>query len=333
MALGDRRTANPGIIEVHAFRPLAASMTAAFEKAGLTVLERGWLSSNNILFGAADPRHETVLVDTGYWTHAPQTVALVRRLLGDRPLQRIVNTHLHSDHCGGNHALQEAYGCAIDVPAGEAAKVDGWDEDALTYRETGQACPRFRRTGVLQAGTEIALAGRPWQVVASPGHDPESMVLYEPELGLLISADALWENGFGIVFPELEGENGFDAVRATLDRLAALRVRTVIPGHGPAFDDFGGALDRARRRLDGLAADPIRHARHAAKVMLKFHLMERKALPRDAVKAWLDANTLIVGVHRRHFADAPLQRWFDGLIDELCASGALRVRDGRVEDA
>ena len=316
MALGDRRAAIPGIIEVHAFRPLAASMTAAFEKAGLTVLERGWLSSNNILFGAADPRHETV-----------------RRLLGDRPLQRIVNTHLHSDHCGGNHALQEAYGCAIDVPAGEAAKVDGWDEDALTYRETGQACPRFRRTGVLQAGTEIALAGRPWQVVASPGHDPESMVLYEPELGLLISADALWENGFGIVFPELEGENGFDDVRATLDRLAALRVRTVIPGHGPAFDDFAGALDRSRRRLDGLAADPIRHARHAAKVMLKFHLMERKALPRDAVKAWLDANTLIVGVHRRHFADAPLQRWFDGLIDELCASGALRVRDGRVEDA
>ena len=333
MSLPDRRDANPGIIEVHAFRPLAASMTAAFEKAGLTVLERGWLSSNNILFGAADPRHETVLVDTGYWTHAPQTVALVRRLLGDRPLQRIVNTHLHSDHCGGNHALQEAYGCAIDVPAGEAAKVDGWDESALSYRETGQGCPRFERTGLLRAGTEIALAGRHWQVIASPGHDPESMVLYEPELGLLISADALWENGFGIVFPELEGENGFDAVRATLDRLAALRVRTVIPGHGPAFDDFGGALDRARRRLDGLAADPIRHARHAAKVMLKFHLMERKALPRDAVKAWLDANTLIVGVHRRHFADAPLQRWFDGLIDELCASGALRVRDGRVEDA
>ena len=308
-------------------------MTAAFEQAGLTVLERGWLSSNNILFGAANPRHETVLVDTGYWTHAPQTVALVRRLLGERPLQRIVNTHLHSDHCGGNQALQQAYGCAIDVPAGEAAKVDAWDEDALTYRETGQACPRFRRTGVLQAGTEIALAGRPWQVIASPGHDPESMVLYEPELGLLISADALWENGFGIVFPELEGEHGFDAVRATLDRLAGLRVRTVIPGHGPAFDDFAGALARARRRLDALVADPIRHARHAAKVMLKFHLMERKALPRDAVSAWLDANALIVGVHRRHFADVPRPRWFDGLIDELCASGALRVRDGVVEDA
>ena len=199
-------------------------MIAAFEEAGVIVLERGWLSSNSILFGAANPDHETVLVDTGYWIHAPQTVALVRRLLGERPLHRIVNTHLHSDHCGGNHALQQAYGCALDVPSGEADKVDRWDEDKLTYRETGQGCPRFERTGVLQAGTEIELAGRRWQVLASPGHDPESMVLYEPELELLISADALWQNGFGIVFPEVEGgAHGFDAVRATLDRLAALR--------------------------------------------------------------------------------------------------------------
>ena len=308
-------------------------MIAAFEQAGLIVLERGWLSSNNILFGAANPDHETVLVDTGYWTHAPQTVALVRRLLGDRPLQRIVNTHLHSDHCGGNHALQQAYGCAVDVPAGEADKVDRWDETRLTYRETGQGCPRFERTGVLQADTEIELAGRRWQVIASPGHDPESMVLYEPELELLISADALWEKGFGIVFPELEGGSGFDAVGATLDRLAALRVRAVIPGHGPAFDDFSGALARARRRFDALVADPSRHARHAAKVMIKFHLMELQSQPRDALVTWLEANALIAGVHRLHFGDVSFESWFDALIGELCASGALSVRDDVVEDA
>ena len=141
-----RRGAIPGIIASHAQRLAAAPMIAAFEQAGLIVLERGWLSSNNILFGAANPGHETVLVDTGYWTHAPQTLALVRRLLRERPLQRIVNTHLHSDHCGGNHALQQAYGCAVDVPAGETDKVDRWDETLLTYRETGQHCPLEART-------------------------------------------------------------------------------------------------------------------------------------------------------------------------------------------
>lgn len=297
------------------------------------VLERGWLSSNNILFGSADAAHETVLVDTGYWTHGAQTVALVRRLLGARPLQRIVNTHLHSDHCGGNQALQAAFACAVDVPAGEADKVDRWDEDALTYRETGQHCPRFERTGVVRAGTEVQLGPRRWQVLASPGHDPGSVVLYQPELELLISADALWENGFGIVFPELEGAAGFADVQATLDRLATLKVRTVIPGHGPVFDDFPGALARAQRRLDAQIADPARHARHAAKVMLKFHLMELQAQARPALADWLRANGLVVRAHRDHFAATPFEAWCDELIGELRLAGALRVRDGIVENA
>jgi glyoxylase-like metal-dependent hydrolase (beta-lactamase superfamily II) len=308
-------------------------MITAFEQAGLTVFERGWLSSNSILFVGAGSADEAVLVDTGYWTHAAQTIALVRHRLGDRPLQRVVNTHLHSDHCGGNQALQHAFGCAVDVPAGEADKVDCWDEATLTYRETGQHCPRFERTGVVRAGTELWLGTLRWQAIASPGHDPESVVLYQPELELLISADALWENGFGIVFPELEGGDGFADVRATLDRLATLKVRTVIPGHGPVFDDFAGALARAHRRLDAQIADPRRHARHAAKVMLKFHLMELRAQARPPLADWLASNALVVGAHRDHFADTPFAAWCDELIGELERAGALRVRDGIVEDA
>lgn len=103
----------------------------AFEAAGLTVFERGWLSSNNVLFGG-DGSHASVLVDSGYWTHASQTLAMVAQALGPRQLDRIVNTHLHSDHCGGNAALQQKYGLAIDVPIGEREKVDRWDETTLT---------------------------------------------------------------------------------------------------------------------------------------------------------------------------------------------------------
>jgi glyoxylase-like metal-dependent hydrolase (beta-lactamase superfamily II) len=51
---------------------------------------------------------ETAVVDTGYVTHAEQTLALIESVLGTRPLDRILNTHLHSDHCGGNAALQSA---------------------------------------------------------------------------------------------------------------------------------------------------------------------------------------------------------------------------------
>ena len=306
-------------------------MISEFERAGLTVLERGWLSSNNILF-PGDDRNESVLVDSGYWSHGAQTVALVQRVLNGRRLQRIVNTHLHSDHCGGNHALQQAFDCAIDVPAGEADKVDRWDEAALTFRATGQHCPRFTRSGKIAAGDDVTLGTWPWQAIGSPGHDPESMVLYQPDLELLISADALWENGFGIVFPEIEGERAFDDVRATLDMLSALRVRWVIPGHGSPFADPATAVARAHRRLDGLIADPARHARHAAKVLIKFHLMELQAQPVAALATWLDKTDCVRMTHRRFGADRPFRDWWQALVEELRASGALRVRDGVVEN-
>jgi len=306
-------------------------MIPEFERAGLAVLERGWLSSNNILF-AGDAQHSPVLVDSGYWSHGAQTVALVRRLLGGRRLERVVNTHLHSDHCGGNAALQEAFDCAIDVPAGEADKVDRWDESALTFAATGQACPRFVRSAAIGAGDEIALGAWRWQALASPGHDPESLVLYQPELELLISADALWENGFGIVFPELDGEPGFDDVRSTLERLSALRVRWVIPGHGRPFQDHAEAIGRAHRRLDGLAADPVRHARHATKVLIKFHLMELQRQSLDELDRWLDATAHLRDVHARFGGPTTYRDWCRALIGELVASGALRRNGESVEN-
>jgi len=93
----------------------------------LRVLERGWLSANNILFADGD---DTAIVDTGYCTHAPQTVALVAAALEGRPLRRLVNTHLHSDHCGGNRLFA---GVPIHVQARELA--DARSLDDYTIRE------------------------------------------------------------------------------------------------------------------------------------------------------------------------------------------------------
>jgi len=136
-------------------------------RAGIIVFERGWLSSNNVLLRGRDGEG-AVLVDSGYWTHADQTLALLHRALDGERLSRIVNTHLHSDHCGGNAAIQAVFGCAIDVPSGEAAVVDAWDEERLTYRATGQHCPRFIRTGVLRAPDEMQLGRWAWRSIVGP---------------------------------------------------------------------------------------------------------------------------------------------------------------------
>ncbi|HWJ95921.1 MAG TPA: MBL fold metallo-hydrolase, partial [Telluria sp.] len=238
----------------------------------MRVFERGWLSSNNVLFTGPD---ETALIDSGYVTHAPQTLALVDHALGGRRLGRLLNTHLHSDHCGGNAALQAAHGCVTAIPACEAEKVRAWDEDALSYRATGQQCARFGFDEVLRPADALLLGGLRWQVLAAPGHDPHALLFFCAQEGILVSGDALWQNGFGVIFPELAGEPGFGEVGATLDLIGTLDARLVIPGHGPLFTDVDAALARARARLDYLSADPVRNAQNAVKVMLKFLLLER----------------------------------------------------------
>ena len=76
----------------------------------IAVFERGWLSSNNVLLRGRDGEGAT-LIDSSHCLHAAQTVALVQRALQpSQALTRVVNTHLHSDHCGGNAAIRRAFG-------------------------------------------------------------------------------------------------------------------------------------------------------------------------------------------------------------------------------
>lgn len=303
---------------------------AAGLPAQLHVFERGWLSSNNILLVGRD---ETALVDTGYATHSGQTLALVDAGLGDRPLDRVLNTHLHSDHCGGNAALQQRYPRARTlIPPGEADLVRSWDEDALSFRATGQQCPRFRFDGLLMPGQDVVLGDLPWQVHAAPGHDPHSIILFESGSRTLISADALWENGFGIVFPELAGEPSFDEVAATLDLIEALEPVCVIPGHGSVFNEAAEALSLARRRLEALSRDPVKHARHALKVLVKFKLLEVQTTSVEEWKAWFRSAPYFDAIRARFFASSSLDELNAEILAELAKAGAAFADEGQVQN-
>ena len=293
----------------------------------ITVFERGWLSSNNILIRGAQ---STALIDSGYATHAAQTVALVRAALGDRPLDLLVNTHLHSDHCGGNAALQAAWPAVrTSIPPGLAEHVRNWDPVALTYAPTGQSCPPFRYEALLQPGSGIRLGDRQWQIHAAPGHDTHSVILFEAAERILVSADALWERGFGVVFPELEGDDAFDELGETLDLIESLAPATVIPGHGAVFTEVDKAIAIARERLNGFLANPAKHTRHAAKVLLKFKLLEVQSLPYAAFIAWVQATPYFRMMFDRHLSGPDFGLWIDELVAELVRSGAA-IREGLV---
>lgn len=295
----------------------------------LTVFERGWLSSNNVLLhgdGAG-----AVLVDAGHVAHAPQTVALVRHALRDEPLVKLVNTHLHSDHCGGNATLQREFGCRIGIPPGQWDAVRDWDTVALSYAPTGQRCERFSANERLVPGDVLAVGRQRWQALAAPGHDPHSIILFDAGRGVVITADALWERGFGIVFPELEGEQAFDEVAQVLDLIESLGARWAIPGHGAPFADIAGALVQARQRLAAFRADPARHARHAMKALVKFHLLEEGQQPLPDLLAWFGSVSLYPALWARMGRPGgSLPGYGRQLVQELADGGVLALRDGVV---
>jgi glyoxylase-like metal-dependent hydrolase (beta-lactamase superfamily II) len=241
----------------------------------------------------------------------------------------VLNTHLHSDHCGGNAALQARWPVQTRVPAASHAAVAQWDEDRLSYRPSGQHCPRFAVDGVLVPGSQVRLGPTDWQVLAAPGHDPDAILLFEPQTRTLIAGDALWQNRLAVIFPELVEASGFAETRATLDLIERLAPRWVIPGHGEPFEDVAEALAGSRSRLSAFEADP-RHARHAARALLMFHLMELGGSDAGALQRWIVHTPLFVAMARQLGA-SDLDRWATGLIDSLVGDGLVRRENARLQ--
>jgi glyoxylase-like metal-dependent hydrolase (beta-lactamase superfamily II) len=293
-------------------------------------IERDWLSANHVVFR---DDHGATIVDTGYVKFAEDTLERVDAVLhewNDIDLVKIVNTHIHSDHIGCNLSLQRAHpGVSTAVPSAEESMLVNWDsaEQMLSYAD--QEADRFPWDETIEPGQQLFLGGESWEAIATPGHDMGSVVLYSKRLKILISADALWENGFGFVVPQAIDPKPLAAQRATFKRLAELDVALVIPGHGPMFTDFSGALKRASEKLEAFAQDDMRVARNVVKGMFIYSLMWRGEMTLSDLPHYVRT----IGVHRDYNAqffkmsDEAFAQW---LVGEAIKGGKANTSNGKL---
>ena len=303
-----------------------ASVASGTLPSQVRVIVRDWLNANHILLTGRDC---TVLVDSGYGRDATITLAKVSAELAGRALDWLVNTHCHSDHMGGNAAVRRAHGCRLSIPVGEAPLIDAWDEQTLWLSYADQRCERFAFDDTIAPGDVLDWGDLAWRAVAAPGHDMGALMFHCEEERLLITGDALWENGFGVVLPGPGREERLAAARSTLESMAGLDVGTVIPGHGAPFSNVAEALERSLRRLEAFERDELRMARHVLKVMFVFSLLDRQRLPLGRIPEYLATVPLYADFNARYFQLSEVAL-AELIVGELERAGAVKKSNGNL---
>lgn len=179
---------------------------------------------NTYLAGGAAP----VLIDPG---HA-RLFSHVQRGLGQDGIQNmpllVVLTHCHPDHLEAAPALQRG-GLRLAMPRREAEFMAG--EGRELAQALGLNLPDFQVDVLLEEG-ELKVGPEVFEVLLTPGHTPGHMCLYWPRHKALFAGDLVFAQGVGRVdFPG--GDEA--ALKQSLQRVAALDLEWLLPGHGPAL--------------------------------------------------------------------------------------------------
>ncbi|HXH67948.1 MAG TPA: MBL fold metallo-hydrolase [Candidatus Limnocylindrales bacterium] len=152
----------------------------------------------------------------------------------------VLNSHTHDDHVGDNWQFNYVFGMDTAFTR-ENAK--GSTADAQAEIAPGEICgslpkgfdPKTYRTKpwhvsfFIRDGFKIKLGGRIVEVIATPGHTPDAIALFDREHGLLFTGDTYYPAPIWLYRPETD----LAAYEKSIARLVALaaEVRAVLGAH------------------------------------------------------------------------------------------------------
>jgi glyoxylase-like metal-dependent hydrolase (beta-lactamase superfamily II) len=217
-----------------------------------------------------------LMIDTGWNTpEAFNTLAQEMKNSGFamKDITNIVITHLHPDHMGLAGKVAELSGAGIVVSETENKLLDSyythpeslisqmilffmangvpeWELKMLaeaSFNIRNYVTP-FKATTLLKPGDRVTMAPYEFQVMATPGHSPGHICLYEPNKKYFFSGDhILAEVVPNVGYHPLSGENPLGDYVNSLNALAGLEVRFVFPGHSSVFSGLAPKIDDIQR--------------------------------------------------------------------------------------
>ena len=131
--------------------------------------------------------------------------------IGVRKIEKILLTHIHSDHCAGALALRKRCGAKLGIHRSRKGYLGGED---FQYDDNDR----------------IAFGGGELRVLHTPGHESGHCCFYESDDKVLFSGDNILGYGTAVIHPP---DGNMTDYMQTLERLLGFDISLILPGHGP----------------------------------------------------------------------------------------------------
>ena len=230
--------------------------------------------------GLVGPTESFVLIDAGLVASAPLIRGACEAVYGKGAAPKaILMTHGHFDHVGALETLAEdwdvpVYAHPLELPylngtaaypPGDCAVDPGLMAKLAPLYPTKPVDVGARLRSLPETG-EVPFQ-RDWRWIHTPGHSVGHVSFWREADRTLIAGDAVitanQESVYGALTeaPEIHGPPRYftvdwDAARASVEAIAALRPATIVSGHGAALSgpELAPAIEALARRFDEVAA-------------------------------------------------------------------------------
>ena len=171
------------------------------------------------------------VVDSGVPMRAKDVLDTVKRV-GAKPLSRLINTHWHFDHAGGNEVFALA-GATILATAATRQRLST-EQYTEVFKMKSPASPAVALPTLTSDDFELHLGTEVIHLTAvPPAHTDGDLIVHFASLDVIHTGD-LFSNGF---YPNIDASSlgwigGMIAAADRILELAGPKTR-IIPGHGP----------------------------------------------------------------------------------------------------
>ena len=153
----------------------------------------------------------------------------------------VLNSHTHFDHTGDNWQFDDILGLENEYSRRNASGARHEDlKDAViperfcgnlpeNFKPENYRIPPFKVSRTVKDGDLVDLGGRQLQIVATPGHTPDSLSLFDKQNRLLFTGDTYYAGPIFLYVPE----TSVAEYTKSVEKLAAMvpQIDLVLPSH------------------------------------------------------------------------------------------------------